>query len=77
MTKTDNVKTWWKLLKQVFNADKNLESILNLCYSNNVYESDSARAEVFNKLLYHSITRNCSSSLSATKFNQYYSSRCS
>ncbi|MEW8546418.1 MAG: endonuclease/exonuclease/phosphatase family protein, partial [Candidatus Thiodiazotropha sp.] len=45
---TNNVKTWWKLSKQILNMDKSSETIPTLIYNNKEVDSDIDKAEVFN-----------------------------
>ena len=44
---TNNVKTWWKLSKQILNMDKTSETIPTFIYNNKEIERDSDKAEIF------------------------------
>ncbi|MEW8543133.1 MAG: reverse transcriptase family protein, partial [Candidatus Thiodiazotropha sp.] len=46
--KSTNIKTWWKLSKQLLNLDKTVETLPSLCYNNVTYEDDTEKAEIFN-----------------------------
>ena len=45
---TNNVKTWWKLSKQILNMDKTSETIPTLVYNNKEIVRDSDKAGIFN-----------------------------
>ena len=46
--KTTNIKTWWKLSKQLLHLDKTIETLPSLCYNNVTYDDDIEKAEIFN-----------------------------
>ena len=47
-TNTQDIRTWWKLSKQVLKLDKNEETIPSLYYNNTSYEDDEDKAEILN-----------------------------
>ena len=48
-TNTTNIKTWWKLSKQVLNLGKGNEPIPDLKYNNMIIENDQEKAEILNE----------------------------
>ena len=48
-TNTTDIKTWWKLSKQVLNLEKGNEPIPDLKHDNTIIESDQEKAEIFNE----------------------------
>ena len=48
-TNTKNLKTWWKLSKQILNLDKGSEPIPDLKHNNMTIENDQEKAEIFNE----------------------------
>ena len=48
-TNTTNIKTWWKLSKQVLKLDKGNEPIPDLLNNNMTIENDQEKAEIFNE----------------------------
>ena len=47
-TNRQDIRTWWKLSKQVLKLDKNEETIPSLYYNNTSYEDDEDKAEILN-----------------------------
>ena len=48
-TNANNIKTWWKLSKQILNLDKGSEPIPDLKYNNITIENDQEKAEILNE----------------------------
>lgn len=50
---TTDVKTWWKLSKQILNIDTNKEMIPPITYNDTVYDDNLDKAEIFNSFFIH------------------------